>query len=374
MSPLRVMTATLCGVALLCFAPILSANDDRLKQVIENVRANEALYQKIEAHVTESYRLPEPDPQAPPFYFTGQIKSSTSNMRTVVQDQFLYFRYEQPMELVDGTHLLHNAILGYDGQYTRRLEDKTGNLVHGPVSHPRRFRPHAWMLGNARVAFPLSVWLTGGKELQNQQGAGLYQDYCIQKVFYEKEEMTEGLHTVKLRAQQNLMDQPTFVISFTNIWLATDRNYLPVKTEGFQPVKSNTLPVEVGRVSDFREIAPGVWLPFQQSIVVYDTEKLPENKLVVENTKEATLTHVDLNPHYDISLFRDIPIPDGTLVYEVKDDKIINSYKQGEETNPHWTPSRSWLWLWVLAGGLVLLSFAGWAAYRWRRRAHPAAA
>src|SRR5262249_55261305 len=146
-----------------------------------------------------------------------------------------------------------------------------------------------------------SVWLTGGKELQNQQMAGLYKDYCIQKVFYEKEEMTEGLHTVKLRAQQNLMDQPTYVISFTNIWLATDRNYLPVKTEGFQPGKSNTLPVEVGRVSDFREIAPGVWLPFQQSIVVYDTEKLAENKLVVANTKEATLTHVDLNPHYDIS-------------------------------------------------------------------------
>src|SRR5262249_42246184 len=139
MSPLRFITATLCGVALLCFAPILSANDDRLKEVIENVRANEALYQKIEAHVTESYRLPEPDGQAPPFYVTGQIKSSTGNMRTVVQDQFLYFRYEQPMELVDGTNRFHNAILGYDGEYTRHLEDKTGNLVHGPSSHPRLF-------------------------------------------------------------------------------------------------------------------------------------------------------------------------------------------------------------------------------------------
>src|SRR5262249_54377885 len=101
------------------------------------------------------------------------------------------------------------------------------------------------------------------------------------------------------------------------------------------------------------------------------------NKQVVGNTQESTLTKVDLNPHYDISLFRDIPIPDGTLVYEVKDGEIINQYKQGEQTNPHWPPSRPFPWHWLVGPAVGLVLVAGWFTYRWwsrKRNRAPAAA
>jgi hypothetical protein len=172
---------------------------------------------------------------------------------------------------------------------------------------------------------------------------------------------------VKLRSETGLQEDPKRIIAIRHLWLATERNYLPVKTEAFDTDWSKTLPGEVGHMSDFREIAPGIWLPFQRTTITYTDYKLGKNKVVVNNIRETTLTKVDLNPRYDISLFRDIPIPDGTRVYEVKDDRIINEYNQGERTSPHWQPRRPW-WRWLVAPFVGLLLITSWATYRWLAR------
>jgi hypothetical protein len=364
MPPPRITTAILCSTAVLWLAPPLCAADERLRPVIENVRANEPLYQNIEAHVTASYQLQDLDPGNVP----GLIKSQSETARTVLQGHLLYFRSDQVDQLGDNTTMPNNLEMGYDGEYTRRVHGQVANLVHGPDSHDRLFRPHTWLLAGARVTFPLSVWLAGGKELRTYPEAGPYKRLWAQETFYEQEEVVDGLHTVKLRAETRDPSSRE-LITLRYLWLATDRNYLPIKTEAYQANASTTLPVELGRAEDFREVAPGVWLPFRRSFVVHSDAKLRENKLVVSNSREATLTKIDLNPRYDISLFQDIPIPDGTKVYEVKDGKIINSYTQGEQTSPLWHPAkaRPW-WRWLVAPSVGLVLIGGWFAYRWRAR------
>ncbi len=356
----RTLTAILSSATLLCLGSRLRA-DDRLQRVVENVRANEAIFQNIEAEVTQSYKLNTNGATAPPPY---AFKSASKKTRTVLQGRFVYFRKDAQVVLVDNTTPPQNSIMGYDGEYTRRVDGQVANLIHAPYGHCELFRPHTWLLPTHTVCFPLSLWLAGGKELQNHPGAGQYKDNWVQQVYYEKEELVDGLHTVKLRGETKERSGDLNSVWF--LWLAIDRNYLPVKTEGFGARYSKTLPLEVGRATDFREAAPGVWLPFHNSIVVYDEMKVAQNKVAVANTRETTLTKVDLNPRYDISLFRDIPIPDGTLVYEVKDGKIFNKYTQGEETSPHWTARKPWRWWWLvgLIVGLLLLT-GGWAAYRW---------
>ena len=50
---------------------------------------------------------------------------------------------------------------------------------------------------------------------------------------------------------------------------------------------------------------------------------------MVENATELTFQKAELDPKYDISLFRDIKIPDGMPVYVVRDGKIVQRYIQG---------------------------------------------
>jgi hypothetical protein len=91
-----------------------------------------------------------------------------------------------------------------------------------------------------------------------------------------------------------------------------------MKEEGYNlVVDSATIPVEVGVLKDLREIAPGIWFPFAAEISINSQLAARENRLVVSQREEYRVEKVSLEPNYDISLFRDIPFPDGANVYNV---------------------------------------------------------
>ena len=50
------------------------------------------------------------------------------------------------------------------------------------------------------------------------------------------------------------------------LWLAIDRNYLPIRQEAYTYHYSKSDPVGVGVAKDLREIAPGIWFPFAAEI------------------------------------------------------------------------------------------------------------
>ena len=116
---------------------------------------------------------------------------------------------------------------------------------------------------------------------------------------------------------------------------------------------------------DFREIGPGIWLPFKYSITVYDERTIKEeNKLVVSNRREARIEKAELDPHYDLSLFRDIPMPEHAAVYELTGGKITRSYEIGGESPPQ--TGRSKLWLMLFAGSVgASVALGAWLAKRW---------
>lgn len=373
---LRIAAAVLFGVMVLTLVPPIRAADERLQRVIDNVRTYEALYQNIEAYITRSYKLRDPDelklfdppvPGSPPDGSPIMVKSFTETARTVLQGRFLYFRKDKKSLLSNNTTKSYTLEMGYDGEYTRKAQTRVANLVRGLDGHEQLFRPHTWLLQGASVVCPLSVWLTGGEELRTYPGAGLYRSSWAVETFYEGEEMVDGLHTVKLRAKGTSRSTGK-LITRRFLWLAVDRNYIPIKTVAYNSATSLTLPKEVGRLTDLREIAPGVWMPFRRSAEVYSDAKLRDNRAVIANVRETSLTKVDLSPHYEISLFRDIPIPDGTIVYEVKDGGIIGEYVQGEDTRSRWQATRRPWWWWLAAPLAGLAVVSGWAVYRRRRR------
>jgi hypothetical protein len=139
------------------------------------------------------------------------------------------------------------------------------------------------------------------------------------------------------------------------LWLAQDRNYLPIRCEAYTYSASKLIPVGKSIVSDLREIAPDVWFPYEVVYTAYDSIALRERQRQELGWRERyTIKNVSLEPRYPINFFRDLKIPDGTYVYHVDENgKIGRSYIQGaqSESVTHRTSSR-WLLFW---GGIFIL-------------------
>jgi hypothetical protein len=150
-------------------------------------------------------------------------------------------------------------------------------------------------------------------------------------------------------------------------WLAPDRHYLPVKLECFRNHWSSSYPYARMEASDWREIEPGIIIPFKAVKKNYWPEDLKRNKETLYMTSTVTIRQISLRPNFEDSLFEDLPIPDGLPVYVVENGKIVKSYVQGRDPSAL-TSSRSWL-LWAFGiGAVVFLALAAWLVLRRQRR------
>jgi hypothetical protein len=343
--------------------------DDRLERVLANLRAWEDAYPAdIEVVIRYEYRHHDPD-FLPSFLF----ESAQGTRRTVKQGPWLYFREEQSHRYSRGWPGTYIGTHAYDGQLTRSvLQGGPAHIFPYREEANEMFRSHTLLVNGLMsfIYFPLSVFLTGGEELQKHPSEAA-KDY--RKVTrYIGEEGTDGLHCVKLRFDCFRTDKeaPSEPFGWGHIWLAVDRNYQPVKLDYYKVLWSRDLPEGVAWASDWREISPGLWLPFQATVIGYNPEILKaEGRLVPWHTTRYVFEEVRLRPQYDVSLFRDIPIADGTHVYVMgEDNEIQGSYTQGttERPNPFLGLSlHGWLVVTLASTIIVLACLSLW----WRRRA-----
>lgn len=337
--------------------------EDRLKQIIANVRAWEEVYRDIE--VVWRYEYRSHDAASLPDFLAARAQG---RRRSITQGPLLYFRDDQSMTLVSGALLETTGLHAYDGEVARSVIGKSAQLYHWRAEASEQFRAHTFLVGIwGFIHFPLSLYLTGGSELQNHPSGSYKDNYLVTS--FEKEEVVDGLRCFKVRCDSLDNKSPRTLFARRYLWLVPSRNYLPIKMEGYVRHWTMELPLGVVQARDWREIEPDLWLPFEIVSVAYDPEKAKRDKqLVTWNTTHYFVEHVDLHPNYDISLFRDIPFPDGTLVYEIGEDlEIVKGYVQGEteEARPFLGLGlRGWL-LVVLANAALLL--AALLVWRWQR-------
>lgn len=331
-----------------------------MAQVIENVRQSEELFRNLELETITTYALHQTDGSDT----KGLLESATRQVRVVLQGNLIYVNATGLLRPVAGESREVQAINGFDGELTRQLEGEIGNIHHGRKEDCRIYlygTPHNWLLKRAHACFPLSLWLRGGAEVQNHPAAGLYKDWQ-NKVVFDGEEVVDGLHCVKVRSEA-VSSRGTKTVRF--LWLATERHYLPVKTVFLNNKLNPELPVEIGNAKDFREIAPGIWLPFLRSIVVYDESQLYQRKSVVGNSEETKIVKAKLDPQYDIALFRNISFSNATAVYEIKNDQIIGGGLR-ERSSPS-AIFGPWTRVWMVLIAAILLLLSGRFALRWLR-------
>jgi hypothetical protein len=330
-------------------------SDKGIADIIDNVRSCESLYENMEVSTRESYVLSNENVMRR----VDAAPSEKTHSRCVLQRGLVYTEKVSEMTGQDGAITKKLQRCGYDGEMTRLIDDNIVNIHQGRVDCPNVYRPHTWILPHIPV--PLSVFLEGGRSLQQHAKAGMLKDRFVRTAL-EKEEEIEGVPCLKLRTEIRMQEQAEEINEIIYLWLAPTRNYLPMKSEGTVMYYSHTLPLEKGIAKDFREIRSGLWLPFEYSVMVYDERTIKlENKLVVSNATQGWIEKAELDPHYDVSFFRDIPMPASAAVYELKDGKITKSYTIGANKGLPRSGSR---WRWLICGSLLVCLVAAWFSMR----------
>ena len=374
---------TLIALALMCCTTSASpayAQKLTLAQVIANVESNEQLYKDIEVIRNEVYQL-APDAVG---VRDNLITKQTRQRRSVTQGNMFYLRVSGGQDLVDKKSYMLSDLYGYDGEVTRVVKASAPtkddgknrpivNINHKKLNPCDIYVPHTWATSITTCITPLSVLLRGGKEFQNYPGNGVHKNAAWTTAL-EGEEVVDGLRCVKLRLEvSDVFPNKVIPNGRFFLWLAVDRNYLPYKADGIVLFENPDVVLSETRVKDFREISPGIWLPFEKEALGYDhialRKETDKTKRIVRNIHKETIELVKLDPKYDISFFRDIEIPAKSVVYEVDKGKIVDTYIQPGEPPAGFATRYRW-WIAAVAAVVAVTGIYLW----WRvRRARKAA-
>jgi hypothetical protein len=332
-----------------------------LEAVLQGVRDSEALFQNLLFDYTEEVKneLTGEKLVFDKAHGNGKlyVKEISGEFRVVHQGRKFYFKDASKGD--GGTGLWKfNKTLVYNGKNIRLLttsnvHSKDGghaNLISGEEPNvPYAMSPQKFV---AWGTVPLSVMLggLGGKTQLDGQ------------------EIVDGIPCVRVLVENPLKDKEGRDCTERSVyWLSPDRHYLPVKLELFRHDFSRSCVFTRVESSDWREIEPGIFIPFKAVKKNYWPEDLKRNTETLYMTTALTVRQISLRPEFEDSLFEDLPIPDGLPVYVVENGKIVKSYVQGMEPTGLAT-GRRWL-LWASGiGAVIFLSLAAWLVVRRQRR------
>lgn len=198
--------------------------------------------------------------------------------------------------------------------------------------------PHAWAMRRFEVNFPLSVFLRGVDAIDKhpkprhfaRHGGSIY-EFAKLEFDVEPDETVDGLSCAKIvcRRWYRLLGEPTVQY----IWLAKQRNFLCIRS---QTVSHEGATIgDEGRVTEWRELKPGMWLPARVSIEVYAPPgRQGDQPATVQSAEEFTVERADPNPAYPLSQFRDIELPDDLPAYHIDADGYLEGSPLRSQAEP----------------------------------------
>jgi hypothetical protein len=364
-------------------APAGRDTDTTLPQIIENIRQNELLYENREVIGEMTFELLRPVPQG---FEDMDLAEAREEFRHVGQQGMIYFQVNGYQKTMKSEHIT-DALQGYDGEKTTTYEQRQAAVIrHGTrFEDIRILRPHALLLYSEFVGFPLSTFLKGEKAILAHPNGGGFKQHRIRPTYVGDEEaLGFTCHKISIDLLWSWKgEEPKEVTARRVLWIAPERNYLPVKQVAYTLNISPDKPLEEAVVEELREVVPGVWFPYRTVLTGYDHEIMArQQRPLLAWRRTWTIKQASLDPEYDISLFRDIPIPDGTPVREYANDLFVRKYLQGRPltaSSPNGGPQEvvvgsslaRWA-LFVVSAGLLLGFLVLRVLYRSVRRARSA--
>jgi hypothetical protein len=280
--------------------------------IADQVAANEGLYRDLDVTYTSEYRLAGNraggELRAPDGQLVGRITLAEDvTTRAVLQKEM--YRFTVATKTTAGKEVTTRfSAHAFDGKTTLIREGDVTQTFDGARSMPREgYFPHLWAIAPSFDAYPLSAAIAGGKKWEP---------------FRDRHSLFKGasLSSKALNLSASFADEPCVVIrcelvrpprpgvsSVQVYWLATNKNYLPVKTEKYALNYSEKLPIETVECGDFRELRKGVWLPYRVTKTVFDELELRDGKKqVVSNITKISVTAAKSSPGFERAFFQDV--------------------------------------------------------------------
>ena len=273
------------------------------------VERNEALYQDLDITYRSVYRHPDAEAvlaeprRAPADGVAFLVMEEVTTVRLVRQHGLYRVAVTWRTDTGHGEPQTEHRVTAYDGDKTRTWDGKQATTEDGPRPLPREaLFPHMWATGPQFETFPLSVFLAGGETWEAFPKRNGFDEYGLAPWLLDWSTASGDEPCVLSRVDLVGRRGRRSVYRYL---LASRKNLLPVRTEKFMPY-SALLPAAVVECGDFRELRPGVWLPFELAKTVYEPQPLSKNVAVVSNTTRATVLGAVVGPRHPPAFFRDL--------------------------------------------------------------------
>jgi len=329
-----------------------------LAELIRNVQASEKLYNNIDISFKTDYRLTNQE-----HAIESAFRHFTTTRRWVNQGDFTRVEWSQRGIDLTGNEITCNQLTTYDGVKTRIRKDDVVNVRDGRhVKLIHAFRPHTALLEHAFVHVPLSVFLEGSAAVKNHPEAGFYSDWDIVTTVLGYD-ILQGKRVLQVKITCQNRKDPGQTDSYF-LWIDQEKNYIPVQRYGFAELLSKTIPATTCRVTDWKEVEPGIWVPMGFSRKTIDSsEFVRTGKVVLSNEDETKVESVTLEPTHDTSFFSNFHYNEDDVYYEVNPAGRITKggiLKSIERPASSFQGAFSWLTLGLLLAAVCFLILGGY--------------
>jgi hypothetical protein len=176
-----------------------------------------------------------------------------------------------------------------------RRTNSGGHVSDQPPSLTNLARPHMFLLESGCPKVPLSTYLRGHEAVRMRENPDYFSKNSVIKVRHLGDAEFQGLRCIKI-----LIDTGNLKGTFFHgweLWLAKQRNLIPVRNAAYTYRWSKDIPVAVSTVDEWKEIRRGVWFPVKAHTDRYDSHTVKqEGTQKLRWRKQYHIDSVTLNP------------------------------------------------------------------------------
>jgi len=300
--------------------PVWGEDDDDIsvESLIKKVRASEAVYENLDVTVRFDWKAGPGAPVAARWAsdrLQAVKRAEQSTIRYVAQSGM--YRVESSGKIVSSvlgeeeTTITSSRVSAFDGDITRTIRDHGALESHeGYRSDSLIIRPHMLLLRQWHYYLPLSVLLSGHEVLQTSPFSRWSPETTVRYRYRGKQSVDDlQCHYIVMTLLSE--GEPA---RWIHLWLAEDRNCIPVLTRSYfsrPPVKDFLIEA---RVKKWMEIAPKIWFPKETVRVSYSPALLERGFKrgikSVQQTERYRVEKISLKPEYKKEFFRKVVAPD----------------------------------------------------------------
>jgi hypothetical protein len=354
----RSQRTTLIGllvVGLTAVFPTAGLGKETLADVIENVVANEKLYDNISLTIRSSYRDLVTEKGAP----FSVIESMTTSEREIVQGEKLLHTVDSKVRNAGASHdEIVTRVTLFDGKTARILRQDVLHVTDESPDRSEVARPHSALLPDYLMV-PFSELLRGDTVTRNH--ARLASVRLAVSILGQEEIL--GRQCAKVEVINFREGQRPEDLGFIRLfWLDAARNYIPVRLRGFAAKSDPSRPTEEGDVVSMIELEPGIWFPERVQYNTY-VDLARDGQRALKTVTEKEFAQVRLDPKEPLSTFQDLENKKLTVTYYVQSGNITKRVLNES------TRRSNHMYL-IIAGNLaVLLATLGiWRFHCWRAK------